>query len=289
MNSTDISDPKVYLIVLNWNDKEISKKCLSSIEKVSYSNYEVLIVDNNSQDGSVEFFKEHFPQYDILALDKNLKYAGGNNAAVDYLKPEEEDFLVFINNDTIVSSDFLDHLVAPFLNDANCIITVPKILFAMDINKIWYAGGVVSMWKGSIDHIGIRNFDGPKYSFMMETDYATGCCFCIKYDDFRRLKYFDTTFDMYCEDVDLSIRAKKMNRKIVYSPKSIILHSVSQSLGENSLKKIQNKLLGQVKLFWKHASGLQIITLTFHWLLFYLPIGFLKLIYFKLRERNGTE
>ncbi|HJO21658.1 MAG TPA: glycosyltransferase family 2 protein [Candidatus Marinimicrobia bacterium] len=289
MNSTDISDPKVYLIVLNWNDKEISKKCLSSIEKVSYSNYEVLIVDNNSQDGSVEFFKEHFPQYDILALDKNLKYAGGNNAAVDYLKPEEEDFLVFINNDTIVSSDFLDHLVVPFLNDTNCIITVPKILFAMDINKIWYAGGVVSMWKGSIDHIGIRNFDGPKYSFMMETDYATGCCFCIKYDDFRRLKYFDTTFDMYCEDVDLSIRAKKMNRKIVYSPKSIILHSVSQSLGENSLKKIQNKLLGQVKLFWKHASGLQIITLTFHWLLFYLPIGFLKLIYFKLRERNGTE
>ncbi len=289
MNSTDISDPKVHLIVLNWNDKEISKKCLSSIEKVSYSNYEVLIVDNNSQDGSVEFFKEHFPQYDILALDKNLKYAGGNNAAVDYLKPEEEDFLVFINNDTIVSSDFLDHLVAPFLNDANCIITVPKILFAMDINKIWYAGGVVSMWKGSIDHIGIRDFDGPKYSFMMETDYATGCCFCIKYDDFRRLKYFDTTFDMYCEDVDLSIRAKRMNRKIVYSPKSIILHSVSQSLGENSLKKIQNKLLGQVKLFWKHASGLQIITLTFHWLLFYLPIGFLKLIYFKLRERNGTE
>ncbi len=289
MNSTDISDPKVYLIVLNWNDKEISKKCLSSIEKVSYSNYEVLIVDNNSQDGSVEFFKEHFPQYDILALDKNLKYAGGNNAAVDYLKPEEEDFLVFINNDTIVSSDFLDHLVAPFLNDANCIITVPKILFAMDINKIWYAGGVVSMWKGSIDHIGIRDFDGPKYSFMMETDYATGCCFCIKYDDFRRLKYFDTTFDMYCEDVDLSIRAKRMNRKIVYNPKSIILHSVSQSLGENSLKKIQNKLLGQVKLFWKHASGLQIITLTFHWLLFYLPIGFLKLIYFKLRERNGTE
>ncbi|MEC7918820.1 MAG: glycosyltransferase family 2 protein [Candidatus Neomarinimicrobiota bacterium] len=289
MNSTDISNPKVHLIVLNWNDKEISKKCLSSIEKVSYSNYEVLIVDNNSQDGSVQFFKEHFPQYDILALDKNLKYAGGNNAAVDYLKPEEEDFLVFINNDTIVSSDFLDHLVAPFLNDANCIITVPKILFAMDINKIWYAGGVVNMWKGSIDHIGIRDFDGPKYSFVMETDYATGCCFCIKYDDFRRLKYFDTTFDMYCEDVDLSIRAKRMNRKIVYSPKSIILHSVSQSLGENSLKKIQNKLLGQVKLFWKHASGLQIITLTFHWLLFYLPIGFLKLIYFKLREKNGTE
>ena len=285
MDSIKIIHPKIHLIVLNWNDKELSGKCLSSIEKVSYPNYEVLIVDNNSQDGSVEFFKENFSQYDVLSLEDNLKYAGGNNAAVEYLKPKEEDFLVFINNDTIVSSDFLDHLIAPFLNDANCIITVPKILFAMDINKIWYAGGIVNMWKGKIDHVGIRNFDGPRYSFMMETDYATGCCLCINSADFKKLNYFDTMFNMYCEDVDLSIRAKKMNRKIVYSPKSIILHSVSQSLGENSFKKIQNKLLGQVKLFWKHASGLQIITLTFHWLLFYLPLGFLKWIYFKLKEK----
>ena len=285
MNNIKIDNPKIHLIVLNWNDKELSRKCLSSIEKVSYSNYEVLIVDNNSEDGSVEFFKQHFPNYDILSLKDNLKYAGGNNAAVDYLQPNEEDYLVFINNDTIVSSDFLDHLIDPFLNDPNCIISVPKILFAMDINKIWYAGGLVNMWKGTIDHIGIRNFDAPRYSFMMETDYATGCCLCISYTDFEKLNYFDTTFNMYCEDVDLSIRAKKMNRKIVYSPKSIILHSVSQSLGENSLKKIRNKLSGQVKLFWKHASGLQIITLTFHWLLFYLPLGMLKLIYFKLKEK----
>tara|TARA_B110000438_G_scaffold88694_1_gene88173 strand:- start:5 stop:862 length:858 start_codon:yes stop_codon:yes gene_type:complete len=285
MDNIKSTHPKVHLIVLNWNDKELSGKCLSSIEKVSYPNYKVLIVDNNSEDGSVDFFKENFSQYDILALESNLKYAGGNNAAVEYLKPKEEDFLVFINNDTIVSSDFLDHLIEPFLNDPNCIITVPKILFAMDINKIWYAGGIVNMWKGKIDHIGIRNFDGPRYSFMMETDYATGCCLCINSADFKKLDYFDTMFNMYCEDVDLSIRAKRMNRKIVYSPKSIILHSVSQSLGENSFKKIQNKLLGQVKLFWKHASGLQIITLTFHWLLFYLPLGFLKWIYFKLKEK----
>ena len=284
MDNIKSTHPKIHLIVLNWNDKELSGKCLSSIEKVSYPNYKVLIVVS-CEDGSVDFFKENFSQYDILALESNLKYAGGNNAAVEYLKPKEEDFLVFINNDTIVSSDFLDHLIEPFLNDANCIITVPKILFAMDINKIWYAGGIVNMWKGKIDHIGIRNFDGPRYSFMMETDYATGCCLCINSADFKKLDYFDTMFNMYCEDVDLSIRAKRMNRKIVYSPKSIILHSVSQSLGENSFKKIQNKLLGQVKLFWKHASGLQIITLTFHWLLFYLPLGFLKWIYFKLKEK----
>ncbi len=285
MNDLNIIYPKVYLIVLNWNDKELSGKCLSSIQNVTYPNFEVLIIDNNSKDGSVDYFKEHFPQYNILSLKKNLKYAGGNNAGVEYLDPKQEDFLVFINNDTIVSSDFLNHLINPFLSDPNCIITVPKILYAMDINKIWYAGGLINMWTGTIDHIGIRNYDAPRYSFLMETDYATGCCLCINASDFKKLNYFDTNFNMYCEDVDLSIRAKKMNRKIVYSPKSIILHSVSQSLGENSFIKIKNKLTGQMKLFWKHASGLQIITLTFNWIFFYLPSGFLKWIYFRLQKK----
>ena len=82
MNNKKVDNPKIHLIVLNWNDKELSRKCLSSIEKVSYPNYEVLIVDNNSEDGSVEFFKNHFPNYDILALENNLKYAGGNNDTI---------------------------------------------------------------------------------------------------------------------------------------------------------------------------------------------------------------
>ena len=71
--------------------------------------------------------------------------------------------------------------------------------------------------------------------------------------------------------------------KIIYSPESIILHSVSQSLGDNSFEKIRMKLLNQIRLFWKHASGIQLITITLYWIFFYLPGGFLKWIYFKLR------
>ena len=73
----------------------------------------------------------------------------------------------------------------------------------------------------------------------METMYATGCCLCIKASDFEKLNRFDNTFTMYCEDVDLSVRAKQGNNKIIYSPESIILNSVSQSLGDNSFEKIR--------------------------------------------------
>ena len=85
--------------------------------------------------------------------------------------------------------------------------------------------------------------DGPRYSFPMETMYATGCCLCIKASDFEKLNRFDNAFTMYCEDVDLSVRAKQGNNKIIYSPESIILHSVSQSLGDNSFEKIRPSLL----------------------------------------------
>ena len=206
--------PKVHIIVLNWNNKELTEQCLLSIQRIDYPNYEILIVDNNSSDGSIELFKNNFPDVKLLSLDKNLKYAGGNNAAIDYLSFNEDDFFLFLNNDTLVSRDFLHYLINPFLNDPDCIISVPKILFSKDTNRVWYAGGVVSFWKGIINHIGIREFDGPRYSFPMETMYATGCCLCIKASDFEKLNRFDNTFTMYCEDVDLSVRAKQGINKI---------------------------------------------------------------------------
>ena len=96
-------------------------------------------------------------------------------------------------------------------------------MYSSNINKVWYAGGKIDLWRGLIYHIGIRDFDGPKYSFLSETQYATGCCICLKNDDLKKLNYFDETFDMYCEDVDLSLKAHQLNRKIIYAPKSVIL------------------------------------------------------------------
>ena len=88
--------PKVHVIVLNWNNKELTEQCLLSIQRIDYPNYEILIVDNNSSDGSVELFKNNFPDVKLLSLDKNLKYAGGNNAAIDYLSFNEDDFFLFL-------------------------------------------------------------------------------------------------------------------------------------------------------------------------------------------------
>ena len=278
---SEIKNPKVFVVVLAWNYYNHTKRCLESLRTVEYDNLNVLVVDNNSSDKTSENIKKDFPEFNILTLSKNLKFSGGNNEGVNHLNPEKDDFIIFLNNDTIVSKNFVKKLINPLLEDKKAIISTPKILYSSNINKIWYAGGVVNLWFGIIKHIGIRDFDGPKYSFKTKTDYASGCCFCIKFDDFRKL-YFDNDFSMYCEDVDLSLRARKMNRFILYVPDSVILHNVSQTLGEHSFNKNFKKLKGQLKLFWRHASPFQLIFIFIFWLIIHIPFQALRWLYFRL-------
>ena len=120
---------------------------------------------------------------------KNLKFGRGYNEGLKKINVEDNDFIILLNDDTIVSRNFIDELINPLVKDQKAIISTPKILYSSNINKIWYAGGVVDLWRGLIYHIGIRDFDGPKYSFINETDYATGCCMCLRFEDLKKLNY----------------------------------------------------------------------------------------------------
>jgi len=271
----------VHLIILTWNNSKILEICLDSIEKIDRNDFKVSIVDNSSSDNTIEMVSEKFPHYSLIRNSENLKYAGGYNSALKQIAFTDDEYVILLNDDTIVSRDFIDELVSPLLNEQKTIISVPKILYASNINKIWYAGGNANLWKGIISHVGIRDFDSPKYSFKNETDYATGCCFCIKYSDLKKLNYFDLSFDMYCEDVDLSLRAKALNRTIIYNPKSVILHRVSQSIGEHSFKKNKLKLQSQLRLFWKHATGVQLLSISLYWILIHLPYQFVRWLYLR--------
>jgi len=252
--------PFVYIIVLNWNGKNILSDCLNSLMSVKYDNYKVLLVDNGSSDGSVDYVKNEYPDVELLVLEKNYGYAGGNNLGFDYAKGKKAKFVIFLNNDTIVDENFVEPLLVPF-NDPNVGQTVPKIYYADEKEKIWYAGGRVNLWTGNIFHEGIREYNNGRFDQSKITDYATGCCFCVKMNDFEKLNGFDESFSMYGEDVDLSIRVKQSGRKIVIAPKSHIWHKVSSSIGgEFSFKKIIRKYRGYLKLYQLHATPSQWIT-----------------------------
>ena len=248
----------VNIFVLNWKGRDLTLDCLASLEKVTYSNANVIVIDNGSTDDSVFSIKEQYPETDIIELPTNLGFAGGNNAGFRSTA-NKADYTIFLNNDTIVDPYFVEPLINELESKSNTKQTAPKIYYADKPETIWFAGGKVNLWTGFIRHIGIRKKDASLYSKKMEIDYATGCCICMRTQDFESIGLFDQTFPMYAEDVDLSIRLKQKGGSIVFIPESKVWHKVSASMGgQFSFRKWKRKLMGKMKLLAKHSKLYQI-------------------------------
>lgn len=277
-------NPLVYIIILNWNGKELTLDCLKSLAKVQYDNSKILVVDNGSIDDSVKVIKQKYPNVEILQLENNIGYAAGNNAGFEHIKNANVEYVIFLNNDTIVDTNFIDPVVKPLMENPETYQTVPKIFYAEKPNKIWYAGGKINKWFGLVYHEGIRKIDDESFNNSKLTDYATGCCFCMRTEDYAELSGFDTSFPMYGEDVDLSLRIKAKGKNIFYEPNSVIWHKVSASVGgELSFVKLKRKFSGLIKLFGKHANIIQKITIMLTWIIS-IPYQLIKFIYLHIKK-----
>jgi len=248
----------VNLFVLNWNGRDLTLDCLSSLEKITYPNVKVYIIDNGSSDNSVTAIRNQFPDYEIIGLPENYGFARGNNAGFELVK-QKADYTIFLNNDTIVDPNFVEPLINAMESNSTVKQSTPKIFYADNLDYIWFGGGKVSLWAGWIRHLGIRQKDSMQFSFNRNVDYATGCCVCMRTVDFESIGMFDESFLMYGEDVDLSLRFRKQGGQILFVPESKIWHKVSSSIGTQfSIRKWKRKNIGKMKLVTKHVHPAQL-------------------------------
>ena len=248
----------VNLFVLNWNGRDLTLDCLSSLEKITYPNVKVYVIDNGSSDNSVTAIRNQFPDYEIIELPKNYGFARGNNAGFELVK-QKADYTIFLNNDTIVDPNFVEPLINAMESNSTVKQSTPKIFYADNLDYIWFGGGKVSLWAGWIRHLGIRQKDSMQFSFDRNVDYATGCCVCMRTVDFESIGMFDESFLMYGEDVDLSLRFRKQGGQILFVPESKIWHKVSSSIGTQfSIRKWKRKNIGKMKLVTKHVHPAQL-------------------------------
>lgn len=248
----------VNLFVLNWNGRDLTLDCLSSLEKITYPNVKVYVIDNGSSDNSVTAIRNQFPDYEIIELPENYGFARGNNAGFELVK-QKADYTIFLNNDTIVDPNFVEPLINAMESNSTVKQSTPKIFYADNLDYIWFGGGKVSLWAGWIRHLGIRQKDSMQFSFNRNVDYATGCCVCMRTVDFESIGMFDESFIMYGEDVDLSLRFRKQGGQILFVPESKIWHKVSSSIGTQfSIRKWKRKNIGKMKLVTKHVHPAQL-------------------------------
>lgn len=230
--------PKVYILVLNYNGKETLLNCLRSVYQLDYQNFETVIIDNNSDDGSFELAKQNFSTAHFIKNHSNLGFAAGNNVGIRFALEKFADYVLLLNSDAYLKKDALTKLIEETEKVPGFDIASPLITRA-DEKTIWFAGGKINWLRMRTTHL----FDAYS-SQPSSSEYITGCAMLVKKQVFKKIGLFDEDFFLYYEDADFSLRAKKNGFSLGIIPAAKITH-------DERSEQTRSK-----KIYWLVLSGL---------------------------------
>jgi GT2 family glycosyltransferase len=255
----------VVIIILNYNKKEDTLLCLKSVANLEYSPFEVVLVDNGSVDGSKQEIKKRFPGIHLIESKKNLGASGGRNLAINYVSQNfNYRSLLFLDNDTTIKKNALTEMINAFGSKKNIGIVSPKCYVTNNPGVIKYAGGLsINYFLGSIDDIGGGEKDEGQFE---EAKFIAACggLFLVSKEVINKVKKFDEKFNPYgWEDVDFSLRVRKLGYKILYNPKAIVYHKGGKIGRRSAIPEYEySKVKNYFYLFGKHATIFQLIVIS---------------------------
>lgn len=223
---------KASVIIPNWNGENLLPECLSSLNRQNYQDFEIIIVDNNSKDDSIEFTKKNFPEVRILKLKKNFGFAKAINEGVKIAKGK---YLLFLNNDTEVDKNWITELVKCANSHPEVISVNSKLLNFFKRNLIDGVGITINE-VGQAKSIGWQEIDKNKFQKSFYILGATGGASLFKKDLFIKIGMFDESYFMYSEEVDFAFRAQFLGYKSIYCPSAIVYHKHKASAKKNMAK-----------------------------------------------------
>ncbi|MFZ5876669.1 MAG: glycosyltransferase family 2 protein [Nitrospirota bacterium] len=222
--------PLVVIIVLNWNGRDDTVACVESVRGLRYRKANVLIVDNGSTDDSVATFSRRFPDIRCIQTGENLGFAEGNNVGMRAALAEGADYVFLLNNDATIEPDALDRLVDAAESHPDVGIVGPKIYYAAEPKRIWYAGGTISPL-GRLGHEGWNRIDDGQWDTPRETGYVTGCAFLVKRAVLEKAGLFAPEYFLLFEEADLCVRGRREGFRSWVEPRATVYHKVSASFG----------------------------------------------------------
>ncbi len=219
----------ISVIILNWNGRHHLDECLTSVTNQTYKDYEVIVADNCSTDGSQDFIKENFPSVILLCLDQNYGFCKGNNEGIRISKGE---YVVLLNNDTRVEHKWLENLY-------NCINSDPQLGFCASKLLSYYDNSLVdAVGDGySICGAGFKRGYMEEASSYCEDEYVFGACAgaaIYKKEMLDKIGLLDEDFYIAYEDSDLSFRAQLAGYKCKFASNAVVYHKINASLGKLS-------------------------------------------------------
>ena len=266
-----MTQPLVSIISVNYNSVSITLDMLRSLQRISYSNVEMIVVDNGSKEDPSPIVQQ-FPQVKLIRSLKNLGFAGGNNLGVTVAKGK---YLLFLNNDTEVDPEFLSPLVEAFENDPSIGVASPKILFYQSKNKntIQYAGSTgINPYTIRGAKIGSFEQDLGQYNDQRETALGHGAAMVIPMEVVKQVGLMPDIYFLYYEEHDWFEMIKRAGYKVWYVGTSVVYHKESMTVGPNSPLRTYYMTRGRLLFTRRNTSGIQKLSS----LLFFVLLAFPK-------------
>jgi GT2 family glycosyltransferase len=269
---------KTLITVLNWKTHEMTEECIHSLLKMDGDSFEILIIDNGSQDGSAEYLRQAFPKISLIENASNLGFAAGSNIGMKLALEQGADFVLLVNNDTVVKPNLLAELLAESERHPDAGMVSPKIYYADHPDRIWWAGGTFSLWQGVPRHLGWKEKERGQYETARVIDWATGCVVLLRCDALRQSGLFDDKMFAYAEDLDLSLRMRSLGWQVRYAPAAKLWHKEGFATRRNVGEHVRH-FISVRNLLWvmhKHARGLQWLTFCPYFLVRYILLLIFK-------------
>lgn len=224
--------PLVFVITLNWNRKYDTEECVDSLLQMTYPNFEVVVVDNGSEDGSVEYLKEKFgDKIHIVANEKNLGYSEGFNSGINYGMERGAHYFLIVNNDTKIDKEALTELVRVAETDPKIGFVSGKVYFYDRPEVIQTVGKRSHPITLVGPHVGAGEVDKGQYDEIKEYEFIDDVFLLVRREVVEKIGGYDKIFFLYWEETDWCARLRKAGYKILYTPHAKIWHKGSLSSG----------------------------------------------------------
>lgn len=276
----------LWIVIPTYNRAEDLIACLDSLMKAGINQKQVLVVDNHSNDNTIDLLSRNYPEVPVKALSENLGATGASNIGFEFARKQGATHVLRLDSDTVVDPNFISPLIEQFQADPDIGVVAPKIYYFDSPEKIWYAGADSHPFHFGAISSQRHQEDSPENKDKKEVDYAWGAAMLIKAEVLNKTGGFDTDFFIYYEEIDFCLRLKKIGYKIVFVPESVIWHKVGSAANNAWTAYHWNR--SKMLLYRKHAkNGLHLIALIVYFLLF---MSFDSLLYYlKIREHSGNR
>lgn len=230
--------PKIIVLILSYNGKYLLEEAISSYLANDYPNFRVVVIDNGSTDGTLDFVKEKFPSVKILRTAENLGYSGGLNFGLEYaFNGNNVDYALVTNNDVKADAKVISELVKIAVTDEKIGFVTGKVYYYDSPHTLQTVGKKEDPIRWNGGHIGNREKDEGQYDEISERAFADDIYTLVSRRLYRDTGGYDTIFFLQSEEYDWQVRAKELGYRIVYTPYAKVWHKESMTIGKTSALK----------------------------------------------------